>query len=90
MCSSRHDGADTATNGLLYSDTARLGYWISKSCPTQWSKNRESYGSSYLYKLYNGCFERNVDNQNKQSNLELKITLKLKLIAKTNRLLHDL
>lgn len=38
MCSSIHDGADTATNGQLYSDTARLGYWISKSCPTQSSK----------------------------------------------------
>lgn len=72
MCSSRRDGADTATNGLLYSDTAGLGY-----CPTQMSKNGESYGSSYLYKLYNGCFGRNVDDQNKQLKLELKIKLKL-------------
>lgn len=46
-------------------------------------KNRESYGSSYLYKLYNWCFERNVDDQNKQLKLELKIKLKLELIAKT-------
>lgn len=83
MCSSRHDEADTSTNELLYSDTAGLSYWISKSCLTQWSKNRESYGSSYLYKLYNWCFERNVDDQNKQLKLELKIKLNLELIAKT-------
>lgn len=80
MCSSRHDGADTATNGLLYSDTAGLGYWISRSCPTQRSKNRDSYGSSYLCKLYNWYFERNVDDQDKQ--------LELERMAKTNKLLH--
>lgn len=83
MCSSRREGADTATTGLLYSDTARLGYWISKRCPTQRSKIRESYGSSYWYKLYNWCFERNVYDKNKQLKLVLKIRLKLELIAKT-------
>lgn len=83
MCSSSREGADTATTGLLYFDTARIGYWISKSCPTQRSKIRESYGSSSLYKLYNWCFERNVDDQNKQLKLELKIKLKLELITKT-------
>lgn len=51
-------------------------------------QKQRNYGSSYLYKLYNWCFERNVDDQNKQLKLELKIKLKLELIAK-HKLLHD-
>lgn len=83
-CSSRLGWADTASYGPLqplYSDTAGLCYTISRCCFTQRYRNRESYRSCNCHNLYNWDSERNADDQDKH--------LKLELIAKTNKLLHD-
>lgn len=83
-CSSRLGWADRASYGPwqpLYSDTAGLYYTISRCCFTQRYRNRESYRSCNCHNLYNWDSERNADVQDKH--------LKLELIAKTNKLLHD-